>query len=224
MTGLAGWGEFVAAYAAFFLSHSVPLRAPIRPWLAARLGAAGFTLLYSALSLAALGWLIVAAGRAPHVTLWPWAPWQNHAVLLLMAPACLILALAIARPNPFSFGGMHDHRFDPERPGPVRVTRHPLLLALALWAVAHLAPNGDLAHALVFGAFAAFALAGGRLIDRRRRRAMGARWDVLRRAVAAAPPLRRPGAGDALRLAAGAALYAALIGLHPHLFGVSPIP
>jgi uncharacterized membrane protein len=65
-----GWAEFVAAYAAFFLSHSIPVRAPLRPWLQAQLGAAGFTLAYSALSVAVLVWLIGAAGRAPHVPLW----------------------------------------------------------------------------------------------------------------------------------------------------------
>ena len=112
-----GCFEFSLAYVVFFLSHSLPVRPPLRPWLQARLGVSGFTLAYSALSLAALAWLIVAAGRAPHVTLWDWAPWQVHVPLTVMGPVCLILALSIGRPNPFSFGGARNDRFDPARPG-----------------------------------------------------------------------------------------------------------
>ena len=108
-----GWLEFAAAYAAFFITHSLPVRPPLRPMLQTALGPRGFTLAYSALSLAALAWLIVAAGRAPFVPLWNWAPWQLYVPLVAMLPVCLILALAIARPNPFSFGGALNAKFDP---------------------------------------------------------------------------------------------------------------
>lgn len=219
------WGEYGLAFAAFFLTHSVPIRPPVRPWLVRRLGAAGFGAAYSVLSLGVLAWLIGAAGRAPHVPLWPWAPWQNHVVLTMMLPVCLILALSVARPNPFSFGGARNDRFDAGRPGLVRLTRHPLLLALALWAGAHLLANGDLAHVVLFGTFAGFALLGMRLVDRRRRRELGDTWDALdaarRRAPALPPPVSRSGA--AIRLALGLGLYAALLWLHPFLFGVSPL-
>jgi uncharacterized membrane protein len=143
-----GWNEFAFAFAAFFLTHSIPIRPPLRPWAVARLGHAGFGIAYSALSLAVLAWLIAAAGRAPYVPLWDWAPWQNHVVLAVMLPVCVILSLAIARPNPFSFGGAQNDRFDPASPGIVRLTRHPLLLALGIWSAAHILPNGDLAHVI----------------------------------------------------------------------------
>jgi len=76
-----------------------------------------------------------------------------------------------ARRDPFSFGGAHNDRLDPQQAGIVRWSRHPLLLALALWTPAHLVPNGDLAHVILFGTCAAIALPGGRLIDAR-----AARW------------------------------------------------
>ena len=221
-----GWFEFIAAYGVFFLSHLIPVRPPLRPWLQDRLGRAGFTFTYSLLSVAVLAWLVAAAGRAPHVPLWGWAPWQVWVPLVVMLPVCVILALSIARPNPFSFGGARDESFDPARPGITRWTRHPLLAAITLWSVAHVVPNGDLAHVILFGTFALFALAGRWLIDRRKRRGMGARWDALRAATAAAalfpPPVSKGGA--AVRLAAGAGLYALLLWLHPWLFGVSPLP
>lgn len=221
-----GWTEYLLAFTGFFLTHSLPIRPPLRPWLVARLGHVGFGLAYSALSLAVLAWLIGAASRAPFVLLWPWAPWQLHVPLAAMLPVCLILALAIGRPNPFSFGGARNDAFDPAHPGIVRLTRHPLLLALAIWAFAHIVPNGDLAHALLFGTFALFALLGGRLVERRKRREMGPDWDRLDAARKAAPllPLPRSWPHLWLRLALGLGLYLALLWLHPWLFGVSPLP
>ena len=219
------WFEFAAAYVMFFLSHSVPVRPPLRPWLQARLGASGFTMAYSALSLGVLAWLIGAASRAPHVTLWDWTPWQVHVPLIVMAPVCLILALSIARPNPFSFGGARNDQFDPARPGIVRLSRHPLLAALALWATAHVVPNGDLAHVILFGTFAAFAILGGRLIDRRKRREMGPEWQCLHEASKRASGLSLSMSGEtAVRLVAGIGLYVLLLWLHSGLFGVSPMP
>jgi uncharacterized membrane protein len=220
-----GWTEFAVAFAMFFLSHAVPVRPPVRPWLDARLGPGGFTLAYSALSLGVLAWLIGAAGRAPTVILWDWAPWQNHVVLAAMVPVCLLLGLALGRPNPFSFGGARNAAFDPARAGIVRLTRHPLLLALAIWAAAHLAPNGDLAHVLLFGTFAAFAVVGGRLVDRRKARVLGAEGARLYLLSREAPVLAAfAGRETGLRLALGGFLYLGLLWLHPVLFGVSPVP
>lgn len=221
-----GWGELALAFAAFFASHSLPLRPAPRAALTRALGRRGFTLAYSALSTAMLVWLIVAAGRAPHLPLWGWAEWLYWMTHAAMLAACLLLALSIGRPNPFSFGGARNEAFDPARPGVVRWTRHPLLAALALWALGHIAPNGDVAHLLLFGLFAAFALLGGRLIDRRKRREFGARWMTLRDAVAAQPrwPAPESARAAALRLALGVALYGALALAHPVVIGVSPLP
>jgi uncharacterized membrane protein len=218
-----GWNEFAFAFAAFFLTHSIPIRPPLRPWAVARLGHAGFGIAYSALSLAVLAWLIAAAGRAPFVPLWDWAPWQNHVVVALMLPVCLILSLAIARPNPFSFGGAQNDRFDPASPGIIRLMRHPLLLALGIWSAAHILPNGDLAHVILFGTFAGFAMLGGRLVDRRRQRDMGQRWHDLRAALSECPASLSLTADTLLRLAAGLMLYAGLIWLHPLVIGVDPL-
>ena len=220
------WIEYIIAFTAFFVSHAVPVRPPLRPWLVARFGECGFTLLYSLVSLCVLAWLVLAAGRAPHVILWDYEPWQNLVPLAAMLPVCVIVTLAIGRPNPFSFGGANNGSFDPERPGLVRWMRHPLLVALAVWALAHLVPNGDLAHVLLFGVFAVFAFVGQRLVDRRRQRELGAHWDRLRLAVSQAlrssPPLGT--SGFVLRIAAGLLLYAVLLLLHPFLFGVAPLP
>lgn len=222
-----GWIAFAGVFGAFLLTHSLPVRPAVKSRLVGVLGARGFTLAYSALSLVMMTWLIVAADRAPFVFLWEPAPWQRDAALVGMLIVCLLLALSIGRPNPFSFGGLGNDQFDPARPGVIRWTRHPLLVSLALWAALHLPPNGDLAHVLMFGMFAGFALLGMGIIDRRKRRLLGeARWSALRDAVAAGPLLPRPESWSttALRAAVGIGAFVLLLMLHPVAFGVSPLP
>jgi len=219
------WLSLAGVFALFFLSHSIPVRPAIKTRMVAQIGARGFTLAYSALSLVMLFWLIRAAGRAPFVALWYPAPWHTHAALVGMLAVCVILALAIGRPNPFSFGGARAHAFDAQHPGLVPWMRHPLLVALTLWAGVHLLANGDLAHVILFGVFAGFALLGRRIIDRRNRRLVGANeWQKLCDAVTKAPRFARPGVQTILRSAAGVALYLVLLALHPLVIGVSPLP
>lgn len=214
-----GWSEFVAVFAGFYVLHSVPVRPPVRPWLVARLGHAGFGIAYSLLSLVMLAALFVSVDRAPHVPLWPEPPGSHWLVLAAMTAAGLILTFGLFRPNPLSFGGTRNAVFDPRNPGLLRWVRHPVLAAFFLWSSAHLTVNGDVAHAVMFGSFAGFALYGMRIIDRRRRREVGD--EVWRRTVAQmrAAPVSLP--RDAVLRAAGAlAAVVVLILLHPWFAGV----
>ncbi len=218
-----GWTGFAAIFAAFFLTHSIPVRPAVKSRVVKMIGQRGFGLGYSILSVAMLALLIWSAGEAPYVPLWPQIEWHRHAAHLGMLAVCLILALGIARPNPFSFGGARNDRFDPARPGILRWTRHPILLALALWAGVHLLPNGDLAHVILFGVLGSFAIAGRALIDRRNRRVLGAsRWAALDAARKAAPWFHAPRSWPVLflRLLIGLAAFAALLLAHPHVIGV----
>jgi uncharacterized membrane protein len=87
---------------------------------------------------------------------------------------------------------------------------HPMLLATALWGAAHLMANGTLADVLLFGGFLIWALFDWRSARVREDGSsrVGAAWGI----------------NDAVAVAAGLAIYGALIGgLHALLFGVSPI-
>jgi len=217
------WVGYAAVFAAFFLTHSIPVRPAVKSRLTSALGARGFGLGYSILSLGMLTILIWSAGQAPYVQLWPQVPWQRHVTHLGMLAVCLLLALSIARPNPFSFGGARNEAYDPTRPGITGLTRHPILIALALWAGVHLLPNGDVAHILLFGVLGVFAIAGRSLIDRRKRRIMGAeQWHSLDKSRRAAPKLHVPRSWPrtVLRLLLGLGAFLALILAHPHVIGV----
>lgn len=217
------WAGYAAIFVAFFLTHSLPVRPAVKSRVTAQIGAHGFGMAYSVLSLAMLTLLIWAAGEAPFVQLWPQLPWHRHVTHLGMLVVCVILALSIARPNPFSFGGARNDAYNPAHPGLTRWTRHPVLIALALWAGVHLLPNGDLAHVILFGVLGTFAIAGRHTIDSRKRRLMGeARWRELDQARRAAPRLQRPTswAGLVLRVVIGVAVFAALLLAHPYVIGV----
>jgi uncharacterized membrane protein len=227
------WTEFAIAFGIFLLSHAIPARPGIRSRLRAILGEGGFLAIYSAVSVVLLGWLIAAAGRAPYVSLWDFAPWQMWVPNLLMPLVCLLVAFGTAAPNPLSFGSRGIERFNPERPGIAGISRHPLLLGLLLWAAGHIVPNGDLAHVILFGTFTGFSALGMRMIDARRQRTMGrAAWDRC-----AARTSLWPGAAlldgrwrpsprrfDPLRLGVAVLLWATLLGLHGTVIGVSPLP
>jgi uncharacterized membrane protein len=235
MTG-SGWLEMAAAFAAFLALHSVPARPPMRTRLVRALGETGYLTLYSLLSLLALGWLIAAAGRAPYVELWTFAPWQTWIPNLAMPAACLLAAFGAGASNPLSFGGRAPHGFEPDRPGIAGITRHPLLWALALWSGSHLVPNGDLAHVLLFGGFTAFALAGMWAIDMRFKRTLGAdEWRRLAARTSIVPFAAvfsgrwRPSGVNidaelVMRLLGAAALYTILLSLHEPTIGVAPFP
>ena len=221
------WIIYAVAIFLFFLTHSIPVRPANKARIVHLMGRRGFTLGYSALSIAALSLVIIAANRAPIVQLWPWAPWQNHVTLLAMAVATTIAALAIARPNPLSFGGRNNHLFDPQAPGIVGWIRHPLLMALLLWALGHLVPNGNLAHVILFGVFGGFSILAMKLFDRRKKRMLGeAEWQGLTEKVAKAPFWSIPQSWVDLgfRIAAGGLVFLLLLKLHPVALGVSPMP
>jgi len=222
--------EFLAALALFLISHSIPARPRVRAGLVERLGERGYILGYSALSLALLAWLLSAASRAPFVPLWDLAIWQYHIPIALMLPAFLLFAGGAVCPNPLSIS-FSRFRFDPDRPGIVAITRHPILWGFALWSFAHVVPNGDLVSVVMFGGFGSFALLAMPIVDRRKRRALGASWHDLANRTSLVPfsAVAAGRTGMVWRtpqlvatLTIGAGLYAALLWLHPWLFGPDP--
>ncbi len=216
---VSDWGEYIAAFALFFLSHSVPVRPRVKSALSTYLGARGFTLAYSMLSIAVLAWLIVAAGRAPYVELWPSAAlsWLPQIGMLIV---CVLAALALGRPNPLSFGGSNNDRFDPDHPGIVGWARHPLLICLLIWSGTHLLANGALAHVILFGTFAGFSGLGMWLIDRRKKRQLGQQeWTRLgrtRRMLTVTP-------NGVIRVLVGIGIYGLILWAHGPVIGVSAL-
>ncbi|HXG27399.1 MAG TPA: NnrU family protein [Nevskiales bacterium] len=174
------------AAAAWVLLH-VLVAGTFRPALAARLGEQGFRALFSVLSALSLGVLIWAYVEAPVIWLWPPSPALNLVAALLMLPAFLLLVMALRPSNPTLAGA--DLLLGNRLPvtGVTRITRHPMLWAFTLWAVAHLLANGDLGTQLLAGAVLLTALNGMRSIDRKNRRRLGEAYLAFERQTSIVP-------------------------------------
>ncbi|WP_406858164.1 NnrU family protein [Alsobacter sp. KACC 23698] len=107
-------------------------------------------------------------------------------------------------------------------PGAIqRRLKHPMLVAVKIWALAHLLANGDLGSLILFGSFLAWAVYD-RIAVKRRGEAVSPGGEI---AAAHAEPGPKAGAAggmrnDVITVVAGTAVFVALIFLHPYLIGV----
>ncbi len=166
--------------------HLLPTSPELRASLVERLGANTYKAMFSILSL--IGFAVIVLGYhkmqlypGKNPVLWDPPTWTRHIALALMLPSMILLVAANV-------------------PSRIRTAvQHPMLLAIKLWALAHLLANGDLASLLLFGSFLAYAV-----YDR-----------ISVKSVARLVPLgdAQPKGvmGDVIVVAIGTALYAALL-------------
>lgn len=187
---------FVVGLLLFLGVHCVSIVA--RPWRDAqvqRLGEGPWKGLYSVVALAGFVLMLYGYGlaRSAPVVLWTPPAFMRHVTALVMLPFFVLLLAAYV-------------------PGRIRTAaRHPMLLAVKLWAAAHLLSNGTLADVLLFGAFLAWAV-----IDR---------IALKRRGAGAVPTAGRArAANDVVIVVLGLVLYVVFVGWgHRWLIGVSPM-
>ncbi|MCV3768694.1 NnrU family protein [Rhizobium sp. TRM95796] len=216
--------RLLIAFSVFIALHSVPAIPALRGRLIEKMGRRAYLIAYSVVSTLVLGWLFYEALQTDYIELWEPAPWQAW-ITLLLAPVGLFLVTAgLISQNPFSV----TLRRQTDKVGAiVRFTRHPVLWGFFVWAIGHIAPNGDLRSLLLFGGFALFSLGGVAMQERRGRKRLGARWTIVSKGTSCV--FRNPFniRWDALaRLAfALTVLTAALLlrGGHLETFGVDPM-
>ena len=173
MTGTLG--SLAAAAVFFIVSHFVLASPSVRPALAQRLGENGFRGVFSLVAIAGLAWLLLAFADAPTVALWP-ATAAAHLVPLIVMPfAAILLVAGASTRSPTAIGWEAPPAGDPA-PGILKVTRHPILWAIGLWALAHIVANGTAAGLIFFGALAVLAFAGMAAIDHKKSWSLGAAW------------------------------------------------
>jgi uncharacterized membrane protein len=182
--------------------HSVAIVAPrARDAWVQRLGEMPWKGLYSLVSLVGFALIVWGYGlaRQQPVLLYSLPSGFRHLAALLMLPVFVLL-------------------FATYLPGRIQAAaKHPMLLAVKLWALAHLlgqsATGGTLADVALFGGFLVWAVFDR--ISVKRRAAAG-----LLRTLPLGPPRAL---NDAIALVAGLAVYAVFaFWLHAVLFGVRP--
>jgi uncharacterized membrane protein len=161
-----------------------------------RLGEGGWKGLYSLASLVGLGLVIWGYGLARQDPMVLWVPpiAMRHAASLLTLVSFILLVAAYVPRNAFK-ARLH----------------HPMVLAVKVWALAHLLSNGNLADVLLFGGFLLWAVLDFRAA-RQRDRVQGTRY--------ASGTL----AGTAIAVVLGLVAWAAFAFWgHALLIGVSPM-
>jgi uncharacterized membrane protein len=226
--------SLLLACLAFVGIHLLISSSPLRGVLVGALGERTYLAGFSLLSIGALGWLMVAYGDA-HATaeIWWTAPaWLRWPALAVMLLSVWLVVVGLTTPSPTVTGGESRlERGDAVR-GVLRISRHPFLWGVALWALVHLLLNGDAASAVLFGGLGLLALIGPGLIDGKRRRVFGASWQRFAAATSSLPFAAIVAGRNALHLEEiGAwrsllalAVFAALLAGHRWAFGVSPLP
>lgn len=182
--------------------HCIAIVTPAgRERLVAQMGEGGFKGLYSVISAVGLGLIVWGYGLAREnpVMVYQMPGGFRHLAALLMLPVFVLLLAAYL-------------------PGRIqRAAKHPMLLAVKLWALAHLlaqsVTGGTFADVLLFGGFLVWAVADR--ISLKRRAQAGPLRPV--------PVLPASGANDAIAVVGGLALYAlTVMWAHAALFGVRP--
>ena len=179
----------------FVGTHLLTTFRDTRARLISQWGERGYKGLYSISSL--FGLILIIWGFASYrangvIPLWSPPVWTRHLALTLMWFA--FVALAASGPFPGKIRGW---------------LRHPMLVGVKIWALAHLLANGDLGGLLLFGSLLAFAVYD--------------RIAVKRRGDTGAPASPNVTSGDAKVLGIGTAAYIAMLFLHPYLIGVAVI-
>ncbi len=193
---MSQFAPLIAGLALFWGGHALPRWGGLRERMVARSSLGVYRGLHALVSLAALGLVVYGYGHyraLGYVPLWEVPRFFNHIAILFLWPAMILLAAAWL-------------------PGRIKAgAKHPLLVAVKLWALVHLVLNGDLGSLLLFGSFLAFAV-----LTRLRLRRLAAQEALPGEGLA-------PGArNDILAVLSGSLITAALaMGLHETAIGVA---
>lgn len=226
--------SLLLAAASFAGLHLVVSGTPLRGVLVKRLGEGPFRGLFSLATFATLYWVGSSYSHAfalENRFLWA-LPHAQHVAGLVILPALLLAVPGLLERSPTAVGGEGALARGIEPRGMQRITRHPFLWGVMIWAAFHLAANGDLASIILFSVLLLVAAVGTRSIDAKRARALGERWSTY-----AARTSNLPFAAIAQgrtrlvlsevgvwRFAVAVAVFAALAWLHPRLFHAAALP
>jgi uncharacterized membrane protein len=164
-----------------------------RAALVARIGEAPYKLLFSLVSLVGIVVIVWGFGlyrASGYIQVWVPPTWMRHVTVALMWPAVICVVAAYVRGNI------------------ARTLKHPLLVGVKTWALAHLLANGDLGGIILFGAVMLWA--GYDRVTLKRRSDPGA------------PAIPYGGWGnDVIAVVVGTILYLALgLLFHPLFIGI----
>jgi uncharacterized membrane protein len=228
--------NLIVAAVAFLLLHLLVSGTRLRDVITGTIGEGAYMGLFSLASVGALIWIGIAFGAARggpgDVVYWSSSDLTRTIQLVLQFIAVLLAVPGILTRNPTTVGQGGASEDEDVVKGMLRITRHPFLWGVAIWAAGHLLVNGDTAAVVLFATFLILALTGPLSIDAKRERALGAAWrgfaektsNVPFAAIASGRQSLNIGEIGVWRLGAAVAVFLVLLGAHPHIFGASALP
>ena len=166
--------ELIAANAAFVGTHFA-MSHPLRPAMAKALGAMGFQVVYSIVSLATFAWVYVAFKAAPPADLTGSGQIGWIIATALTLPAMILFAGSVLG-NPALPTAMAEKQARAEPKGVFTITRHPMMWGFGLWALSHMVLFWSTRTMITAFAMGFLALVGARMQDLKKRELMGEAW------------------------------------------------
>lgn len=225
---------FVWSLAGFVLLHIGVSATGLRATLVRRIGEGPYRAVFSLASLALLVWLIQSFGVMRddpfdplNQTLWLPPDWLRWPAYVLIVLGLMIAFTGLFTPGP-TLAGYEKKGLAAAEParGVLRITRHPFLWGIALWAAGHLLVNGERFALMLFGALGLMVIFGARSIDRKGRARDPEAWARFEEVTSNVPFVAISRGRNTLqlgeigwRLIVALALVALLAWAHPMLFG-----
>lgn len=223
----------IAAAVFFLVLHLLVAGTRLRDAIVRGIGEQTYLGAFSVASVAGIVWLAISYNSATELgtdLLWDLGPGVRHLGTVVIAVAVIFAVSGLLTPNPTAVG--MEAAATREVTGILRITRHPFLWGVALWAAFHLAANGDAASVVFFGTFLVLAVAGTVSIDAKRARKMATGWiefagrtsNVPFVAILAGRNSLKLGELITFRQAIAILVFLILLFAHAWLFSASPFP
>ncbi|MBT4906340.1 MAG: NnrU family protein [Rhodospirillaceae bacterium] len=221
-----------AATALFVGGHFMLSSSPVRLALINKMGETRFLTYYSLLMVVVFAWMILAFIRAPIDTLWETPDALLWLPAIAMPLALFLIICGVTTPSPTIAGTAPDEPGRDLTRGIIRITRHPFLNGMSVWAAAHLVVNGDTRAIIVFAGMLILSVVGMFRIDKRREYLYGADWGPIMLTTSLMPfgaILSKRTSFDWSgigwwRLLLTVAIYLGLVWLHPFILGEAAWP
>jgi uncharacterized membrane protein len=230
---------FAWALAGFVLIHVGISATGLRGWLVRRIGEGPYRAVFSLLSLVLIVALVRGFGQMRadpfdplNEGLWLAPDWFYWPGAILAFIGIWLAATGVMTPGP-TLAGYEKKGLAAAEPayGVLRITRHPFLWGLALWAAGHLLLNGERFAVMLFGALGLMVLFGARSIDRKGRARDPDAWQRFEDVTSNAPFAAIAQGRNSLKLGeigwrglAGFAITVLLILLHETIVGAPATP
>lgn len=216
----------------FVVGHFALSSQPVRMALVGKLGETRFLTAYSALMVIIFVWMILAYINAPIDIIWRTPPALLWLPAVTMPIAVFLIVCGLSTPSPTLAGTKLDEPGPDLTRGIMRVTRHPFLNGMSLWALVHLIVNGDSRSVILFAGMLILSAGGMWHIDKRREFHYGADWGPVMLTTSAVPfgaLLTRRTTMDWAgigwwRVLLSIAIYLALVAAHPFVMGAPAWP